>query len=113
MICIKYDHAFAKDMKRKFIEGSKASFASASVTSEPSSSHNKSTGSSTPASAASNAPVLLENKPVPRNRNPFAEESEEDENEDDSEFELDASLPKVPSDRKLRPRASRVIAIED
>ena len=113
MICIKYDHAFAKDMEGKFIDY-KASFASASTISEPSSSANKSAGSSTstPASAAaiskqSNASVLLQNKSLRRNRNPFEEEG--DENEDDSEFELDTSLPKTPSDRKLR---SRVITIE-
>ena len=117
MICIGYDHAFAEDMTQKFV-AYKASFTSASATSEPpSSSISKGSGKNTASSAAAvakpaTAPILLQDKPFPTYRHPFEEESEADEN-DDSDFELDASLPKELSDRKLRPRASRVITIDD
>ena len=115
MICIEYDHDFAKDMRQKFV-AYKASSTSASATSDPSSS-SISKGKNTASSAAAvpkppTAPVLLQDKPFPTYRDPFEEESEADEN-DDSDFELDASLQKEPSDRELRPRASRVITIED
>lgn len=116
MICVEYDHAFAKDMTQKFI-AYQASFTSASATSEPSSaSINKGKNTAPSAAAVSKPPtasMLLQDKPF---RDPFEDESEDeseaDEN-DDSDFELDASLPKEPSDRKLRPRASRVITIDD
>jgi len=114
MICIGYDLAFAKDMTQKFV-ADKASSTSASATSEPSSSISKGSGKNVASSAAAmpkppTAP-MLQDKPFPTSRHP-EEESEADEN-DDSDFEFDASLPKEPSDRELRPRASRVITIED
>jgi len=115
MICIGYDHAFAKDVTQKFV-AYKASSTSASATSEPSSSISKRIGKNVASSAAAvpkppTAP-MLQDKPFPTSRHPSEEESEADEN-DDSDFEFDASLPKEPLDRELRPRASRVITIED
>ena len=120
MICIKYDHAFANDMKRKFIDY-KPSCASASAISEPSSSGKKTAGTSTSASAAAvpkplQGPVLLWNNSSRRKRNRSdEEESDTDRNDlkEDSEFEPQTPLLKEPSDRKLRPRTSRIITIED
>ena len=115
MICIEYDHAFAKDMTQKFV-AYEASSASASATSEPSSSGvSKSPGKNMVTSAVAvpkppTVPKLLQDKPFPTYQDPF--ESDADES-DDLDFELDASTPKVSTDRKLRPRASRVITIED
>jgi hypothetical protein len=114
MICIEYDHAFAKDMTQKFV----AYEASSTATSESSSSSiSEGSGKNTASLAAAvpkplTAPKLLQDKPFPTYRDPFEEESEADEN-DDSDFELESSLPKELSDRELRPRASCVITIDD
>jgi len=119
MICIKYYHAFANDMKRKFIDY-KPSCASASALSEPSSLGKKIADTSTSASAAAvpkppKGPVLLRNNTSRRKRNRSdEEESDTGGNDwDSAEFEPQTSLTKVPSDRKLRPRTSRIITIVD
>jgi hypothetical protein len=117
MICTHYDHSFATDMQSKFVDYN-VSLSSGSATSEPSPlGTNKSTRTSATGSsaAAPNAPVLLQDRPLPRHRDPFEEESEEEDSQNeaqDSDFELDTSLPKVSSDRELRPRASRVISFK-
>jgi len=111
MICIEYDHAFAKDITQKFV----AYGASPAATSPSSISEGSGKNMASLAAAAPKPPTaskLLQDKPFPTYRDPFEEESEADEN-DDSDFELEASLPKEPSDRELRPRASRVITIDD
>ncbi|KIM36909.1 hypothetical protein M413DRAFT_282123 [Hebeloma cylindrosporum] len=101
MICIAYDHAFAEEMERKFAEY-KASFTSAS-TAEPSPSRGKTIAARAPASAVPKPKIAP--PPLRRNRSPETDES--------SEFELEVATPIVPSDRKLRPRASRVIVIDN
>ncbi|KIM36910.1 hypothetical protein M413DRAFT_282158 [Hebeloma cylindrosporum] len=114
MTCIKYDHAFANDMKRKFADY-KASSASGSAASEPSSSGNKRTSASAPpstpaASKPSNSPV----KSLRTNRDRVGVEPDsDDENGDTSEFELETPLPEVASDRQLRPKASHAVTVED
>ena len=108
MICTQYDHAFVKGIGQKLVDY-KASLVPISATSEPSplGTHKSARTSGTAsAAAAPNASVLLRDRPLPRYWYPFEEDDEQG-----SDFELDTSLPKVSSDRELRPRASRAICV--